>query len=239
MLAPAPHRCLSTASRGGAVSAGEHVQRVDVWSGWLRLSHWSSALAVVILLGSGWLLVHLPASSGAVRELHLGAGYVLLAALLLRLHLLLFGRGAEQWRDLLPRGPQWQAAGQTLRFYLSLGRAPLPAWFAHNPLWSPVYLLWWLVLAATLVSGLVPGVLAAAGLQPWWWHSMLAEVTEVLVLAHLVAVFAHDLKGGGADVSAMINGRRCFRTGRGPASLQDPHSVSLDSLLRGKRRSDL
>lgn len=218
--------------------AAQAMQRVEIWSGRLRLAHWLMAVAVLVLLATGWLLPRVPTMTESVRDLHYVAGYVLLAALALRFYLLLFGKAAEQWTDLLPRGPQWRAAWHTLRFYLSLGRAPLPAWYAHNPLWGPVYLAWWALLVAQVLTGLLPGWWSTLGVQPWWWHSLAADAVAMLVAAHVVAVFLHDLKGGGADVSAMINGFRWFRTGKEPGPLLHEHSVSLDALLRSKSNLD-
>lgn len=208
------------------------VQRVAVWSARLRWSHWLSAAAVLLLLPSGWLMARTSAGAQLWRDLHFVAGYVLLLALLLRAWLLVFGRAAEHWRDLVPRGPQRTAAWRTARFYLSLGRAPLPAWYAHNPLWAPVYVGWWLLLAVQLATGFGPDAIAAMGLAPDYWHSLLSHAIAMLVAAHVAAVFVHDLKGGGADVSAMINGHRCFQVERQPPLVKGEQEVSLDALLR-------
>lgn len=216
--------------------AKETVQRVAIWSARLRLAHWLMALAVLLLLLSGWLMPLAPSLAVPLRDAHYVAGYTLLLALALRWYLLLFGRAAEQWRDLVPRGPQVRAAWHTLRFYLSLGRAPLPAWYAHNPLWGPLYLLLFAVLSLQALTGLALETGSFAVLRPWWWHSMLAAPIAVLVAAHVVAVFVHDLKGGGADVSAMINGHRLYKTDLDRAPLLGGHAVSLDTLRRSRSK---
>lgn len=214
------------------MTAGDTVQRVAVWSARLRASHWLSAAAVLTLLASGWLMNRVVPAQGALRDLHYIAGYGLLLALLWRGWLLLFGRAAERWSDLWPRGPQRPAAWHTLRFYLSLGRAPVPAWYAHNPLWGPIYLLWWLLLVALLFTGLWPDAASTLGMAAAYWHSLLAHAVAILVAAHVVAVFAHDLKGEGADVSAMINGYRLFRIRRAVPQVKTGRAVSLDALMR-------
>ena len=35
-------------------------QRVLVWSGWLRLSHWTIGLTTLVLLLTGWLIAESP-----------------------------------------------------------------------------------------------------------------------------------------------------------------------------------
>ena len=205
----------------------ETVRRVLVWSSLVRTLHWAMALGVVTLVASGWLILRAPAELGAgAAEVHRNMGYLLLAALAARVYLLLFGHGGEQWRDFVPWPPQHRAAGQMLRFYLTLGRSPLPAYYAHNPLWGPIYLALFAVLAAQGVTGLL-GLMA--------WHRLGLSVVTVFVVLHVLAVFLHDWKGSGADVSAMINGHRVFVVNRpqatGPAGV---HVVSVDSVLPRK-----
>lgn len=191
---------------------GVGIQRVAVWSGWVRVAHWSLALSVLVLLLSGWLLAAVvPPLQATVRDYHYSAGYFFLGALTLRLALLFFGRGAAHWRDCIPQRTQLRAARNTLRCYLSLGRTPLPQWYAHNPLWGPVYLVW---LAAFVVQGLsglfIDAPYRVAGISLPVLHQWLAQPLGVVTALHIVAVFVHDLKGPGAHVSAMINGHRFF-----------------------------
>ncbi len=217
--------------------ANETVQRVAIWSGRLRFAHWLMASATLVLLLSGWLLHLAPALAVPLLDAHLAAGYGLVLALLLRGYLLLFGRAAEHWRDLLPHGPQLRAAAQTLRFYVTLGRAPLPAWYAHNPLWSPVYLALLAMLSWQAFTGLALDQVFDVGLRAWRWHTALAEPIAIVIALHVAAVFVHDLKGGGADTSAMISGYRCFRTGTPGTPVVQRHTVSLDALLRDRKKS--
>ncbi len=215
----------------------ESIQRVAIWSGRLRFAHWLMASASIVLLLSGWLSPRAPALAVPLRDAHVIAGYGLVLALLLRGYLLLFGRAAEHLRDLLPRGLQLRAAGQTLRFYLSLGRAPLPAWYAHNPFWSPLYLVLLAMLSWQALTGLALEHVFDAGLRSWRWHTALAEPIAIVIALHVAAVFVHDLKGSGGDTSAMISGYRCFRTGTSGTPVVKQHAVSLDALLRDRKKS--
>lgn len=201
-----------------------HIQRIRVWSTPLRLAHWLLALCVLALLGSGWIGGARLAETGPWRDLHFTSGYLLAVALAIRLGLLLRGRlPADRWRDLWPTGrQQWLGARDMLLFYISLGRATLPGYYGHNPLWGPVYVVLFGLLALGLGTGLAlrghdaPALLALAA-TPWWfdwtlpeWHSGIAAVLGVFSAAHVLAVFAHDARGTASEISAMVSGHKIF-----------------------------
>jgi Ni/Fe-hydrogenase 1 B-type cytochrome subunit len=202
------------------------VQRVRVWSGAVRTLHWAMALCVGTLIGSGWLLQRCGTDLGPdPAEVHRNVGLLLLAALAARSYLLFFGRGAEHWRDFIPWPPQHRAALEMMRFYLTLGRAPLPAYYAHNPLWGPIYLAFFVFVALQGLSGLT-GELSV--------HALGLPVAVGFALAHVLAAFVHDWRGQGADVSALINGHRIFVV-RHPERA-GVHVVSADSLRAPRQR---
>jgi Ni/Fe-hydrogenase 1 B-type cytochrome subunit len=104
---------------------------------------------------------------------------------------------------------------QTLKFYLSLTRAPLPAWYAHNPLWAPAYLLVLLLLLASVASGFLHQASNRLfGLQPDTLHAALGAALALFSLFHVIAAGLHDWKGDGALVSAMFSGKRYFHVNR-------------------------
>ncbi|MCB1798482.1 MAG: hypothetical protein KDI67_06325, partial [Gammaproteobacteria bacterium] len=74
----------------------EQIRRVAVWSGWLRLAHWSLAGSALFLLTTGWLIGHAPALAADAAELHYLGASLLVFALGLRAFLGFFGRGAER-----------------------------------------------------------------------------------------------------------------------------------------------
>jgi Ni/Fe-hydrogenase 1 B-type cytochrome subunit len=198
------------------------IKRAHVWPGTVRAAHWIMALAVLVLIATGWVLGSaLYGDTDALIEAHLTAGYVLAGALGLRAYRLFAGHGAERWRDLVPNALQAGAAGRTLRFYLTGTRSALPAYYAHNPLWGPLHLLVLIVLLAQCAAGIVMhlgyyrDVLATTA--PWIFslplpeaHRMAAAVISAYAAAHVLAVFLHDWKGNGTEVSAMISGTKYF-----------------------------
>lgn len=221
----------------------EQIRRVLVWSGWVRLAHWSLAGATLWLIATGWLLAHSPSVAQLASEFHyLGAG-ILVFGLGLRVFLGFFGSGAERFEHLLPESSEWAAIRASALFYLSLGRAPLPNWFAHNPLWKLLYpVLLGLLLLQALSGWLMPDT-------PVLWqfylphvHASLATLILLLVVAHLYSVVLQDYRGNSADISAMINGHRYFSVDReGLVKPELPQvSVRLDDITppRSSQRDD-
>jgi Ni/Fe-hydrogenase 1 B-type cytochrome subunit len=217
---------------------GTGVQRVLIWSGMLRLSHWLMALSVLVLLATGGLLGSIAEFHDALLDYHYLAGYALIAALLCRAYLLFFGHGAASMTDLIPRRDQLGAMTDMLRFYLSFARWPLPSWYAHNPLWRPIYLLLLVLLVLQALSGLfadAPYLIAGESVSGY--HNLGATLIGFISGLHVLAVFLHDLKGTGSDVSAMINGHRIFVIKLIPRQIEaGVQRVSLDQIGKAGRR---
>ena len=193
------------------------------------------ALAVVGLLITGWLQQHVVQYFAIALDYHYILAYTLTLALVLRLYLL-FGSSASaaNWRDLIPNRHRLKQAIVMLRFYVTFGRTPLPHWYAHSPLWAPIYLIIFLLLLAQSVSGFLIG----AGhhtllINLYWLHENIAVTIAALSLLHVVSVFLHDLKAGTSDVSAMIHGYRTFKIEK-PDINSAVQTVSLDNLKQNK-----
>ena len=189
----------------------EQIRRVAVWSGWLRITHGALALATLVLLATGWLVASSPMLAEAAADIHYLAASVLIATLVLRIVLGLFGKGAERFEHMLPRRSELTGMRASLLFYLSLGKAPLPSWFAHNPLWKPIYLLLFILLALLALTGwLMPEMPVVGRFYLPRVHVWLSDAVAVLTMAHLFSVLLQDIKGRSADISAMLNGHRYF-----------------------------
>ncbi len=215
------------------------IERRAVWSLPLRLCHWSLAAATLVLLLTGWLMGWAPERAEGVAEIHFVAAAVLTAALAARLGLLFLGRGPAAWRALVPDRHRLLQAGQVLRAYLTLGRLPLPRWYAHNPLWAPLYLLLFAVLLVQVVGGLLlleqvtlVGGLSLRGLHQAGWQFLLW-----FGLLHVAAVFFHDARGDSAEISGMVNGRRCFTLEPLPPDTSGGPVVPLEALTRKRDKS--
>ena len=177
------------------VLMSEQIRRVAVWSGWMRLAHWSLAGSALFLLTTGWLIEHSPALAEDTAELHYLGASLLVFALGLRVFLGFFGKGAERFEYLLPRRSEIDAIRSSLLFYLSLGKSPLPSWFAHNPLWKPLYLLLFVALGLLALSGwLMPDMPVIGRLYLPRVHGWLANAVAVFIAIHLFSVILQDIR---------------------------------------------
>jgi Ni/Fe-hydrogenase 1 B-type cytochrome subunit len=204
-----------------------NIQQVAIFSSTQRITHWLIAAGVIFELISAWLVQNADVDIIAWSEWHVMIGQALTLPLLLRVYLLLV-RGPTHWRGFMPTRGQRHLLLETLKFYASLGRLPCPDWYAYNPVWQPIYLLIIAVLAATTATGFAmgsgPGVLN--------WHSTLAAIILYFTLAHIFFSVLHDIKGNGAQISAMLNGNKYFHTKQATTQITKENSVSLDSFMK-------
>ena len=220
----------------------ENIRYILIWSAWLRLSHWIIAGGVLFQIVSAWAIEHDEANAAYWLDWHLITGQIILMALILRVILLFVPvsknwPGSSNWRAFIPERSQFQAMLQMVKFYLSLARFPLPNWYAHNPLWLPVYPIFFIVLAGCAISGLLYNSAHVFFGSPMFeLHGALAGLIVVFTIAHIITAFLHDLKGKGATVSAMINGHRYFHYAdsddKDGGNLTANQSISVDSIKK-------
>lgn len=203
------------------------IQRVTVFSSIQRITHWLIAAGVIFQLLSAWLVQNANVDVLAWSEWHLMIGQALTLPILLRVYLLLIA-GPTHWRSFIPTRGQRQLLLDTLKFYASLGRLPCPDWYAYNPVWQPLYLIMIALLALTTASGFAFGLGPdiAAG------HTILAAFILYFTLAHLIFSILHDVRGRGAQISAMLNGDKYFQSREATTQIPGEKSVSIDSLLK-------
>ena len=221
----------------------EEIRVVEVWPPLVRLLHLLMAATVSILLVTGvlmhsGLILNEQLHQHLLTVWHLPSGNILAGVILVRIGLLFVGKNVSGWRALMPDNP-----GDMLKvamFYLSLARMQLPAYFAHNPLWKPLYLLTYLLLAAQAVSGLLlesawlRSVLRTDSSTALLQHQSLLVIILVLVLMHIVTSLLHDWKSSSAEISPIISGRKYFHIEKSNSriNMEQSISVSLDSLTR-------
>lgn len=172
------------------------------------------------------------------RDIHFFLSGLLLPALLLRFYLLFFGKDTDHLTDCEPNLHKLNQAKEVLRFYLTLGKAPLPRWFSHNPLWGPIYLLLFVFLTISCLSGvlLVQEITFIFNISNHDLHSISHYLISLFVLLHLPAVFSHDLSNKNSDISGMVSGYKIFHIEKtGHTGNEHIHTVSLDELLKTRK----
>lgn len=214
------------------------IKRVLVWSGWLRLSHATIGLAVLVLLLTGWLIAESPSLAESALELHYLASSFLIFGLAIRVGLMFAGREHERLPGLFPASSELNAMAQAFRFYISLGKSPMPGWYAHNSLWKPVYLVIYLALVVLVITGaIMPDIALILGFYLPSVHVFLAQLMFWLVVLHIASTVLHDYRNQTSDISAMVNGYRLFLIAGnrdGSVSEELVQHISIDSLKRNE-----
>lgn len=207
------------------------IKRLPVWGGWLRLSHWVMTCAILVLMFSGWLQHRAPELASWILDAHYYASALLLAGFMIRVYLLFFGKGSDLLASCSLDRHRLRQALAVLASYMTLCKVPLPKWYAHNPLWGPLYLILFVLIAIQIISGLLlmnhVTLVGDASIRSL--HLLGFQMVLGFSLLHILAVFVHDLKGTGSDVSAMISGQRIFVVESQPTQ-PEAGSVSLDEL---------
>ena len=131
----------------------------------LRLTHWIRAIAIVILVITGFYLAYVfiaPEISSEpnlflqakIRFVHLVAGFVLMAAMLYKSYLFLFDKHSRKELVSIKDFINPRVWIEQIKFYLFLGEHP-HLHGVYNPLQFVAYLGFYIVLALICLTGLV------------------------------------------------------------------------------------
>lgn len=225
------------------------VRRVLVWPGVVRATHWAMVISLLVLMPTGWLLTTGLIAGDELYELlrhrlHEPAGHVLAVALAVRLvYLAVGGNRVTGWRALVPTGPQLAALRESLRFYSALGRGQLPAYYAHNPFWAPLYLVFFALVSVATATGIAlefPFVRSVAHVDEpaaLALHGRLLEWIVAWCAFHVAAAILHDWRGQGSDTSALISGYRIFPLSRDVAAGPRGANVRIEDIGRPAPRA--
>jgi len=209
-----------------------HYKKVLIWSSWLRLSHAAIALATLVLLSSGWLIHNSPYLYQPAQMYHYIAAGIFVFGLLLRCVLFLTSSNHESLNGLLPTSQDLKAIKTMLRFYITLGKTPLPHWYAQNPFWKPLYLIIYLAMIIMAFSGaFMPEKTEIAGFFLSSIHQSGSQLIFWFVSLHIAAVILHDYKAQKNDISSIIHGYKLFTIQHSVASPETPvQKISIDSI---------
>ena len=220
---------------------GTRVMSVYVYEAYLRWWHWISALCIVILCGTGYLMGKpLPTLSGEasahflmgyMRFAHFGAGYVLAIGLLFRIYCALTGNTYAREIFIVPVwDPQWwREFFFELRWYLFLERYPRK-YIGHNPAgqlamfgFLVVMILMCLTGFALYSEGLgtkswayhsfgwVITCLGGNSLAVHSWHRLGMWAMALFVIVHIYTAVREDIMSRQSMISTMVSGHRMFK----------------------------
>ena len=169
--------------------------RVYVWEIPVRLTHWVTFAALVVLTVTGsyiadpFLFTPGQETMRLVRFIHLIAAYSFLASGILRTYWLFAGNQFARWSAFIPTNRRHlrEVLSQT-QFYLFL-RKDLPGILGHNALASGTYLVVFLLFLVQTLTGFA--LIGIHGTQPWatifgWVPSVMFGEQGVRVIHHLL-----------------------------------------------------
>lgn len=169
--------------------------RVYVWEIPVRLTHWVTFAALVVLTITGsyiadpFFLTPGQETMRLVRFIHLVAAYSFVASGVLRTYWLFAGNQFSRWSAFIPTNRRHlrEVVSQT-QFYLFL-RKDLPGILGHNALASGTYLVVFLLFLVQTLTGFA--LVGIHGTQPWatllgWVPSVMFGEQGVRVIHHLL-----------------------------------------------------
>ena len=220
---------------------GKHPVSVYAYPVPIRLWHWLSALAIVVLCGTGFLIGRpLPTLSGEasahflmgdIRFVHFSAGYVLAVGLLFRIYWAIIGNAHAREMFIVPVwDPQWWREFMfEIRWYLFLERYPRK-YIGHNPAGQAAMFGFVVVLILMCLSGFAMygeglgegswasryfgWMISLAGgnsLALHSWHRLGMWAMVLFVMVHIYTAIREDIMSKQSMISTIISGFRMFK----------------------------
>lgn len=217
-----------------AASEEKRVIWTKVWEAPVRIVHWTIFVSVAVLCATGYLIGNPPFSApgevtgiptlGLIRFLHFMAGYVLLAAFIVRLYWGFMGNRFARWTTMIPWNLQkWRTIFLELRD-LFLPWRSLRAYIGHAPLGNVTYFLVYIGIFFALLTGFImysahhytffwKGLgslgLALFGYNLNWvrfLHHLLLWLSLLFLVFHLYLVIYSLVASKTTEVDTMISG---------------------------------
>lgn len=165
--------------------------RVKVWDPLVRLSHWTLALGCIANL----------TVLREIKSVHRYVGYVVLAAVVVRLVWGVIGTRHARFSDFTP-GPR-----RLLTYLVALSRGREPRYVGHNPAGAVMMLALMGLVLICGVTGWMMGLDAFWG-EPWLenLHEGAANVIQIMAIVHVLAALVESWRHRENLVLAMITG---------------------------------
>jgi Ni/Fe-hydrogenase 1 B-type cytochrome subunit len=224
----------------GRVIAGPH-EPVYVYEAPVRIWHWVTMLAILVLGVTGYLIGAPPPAIGGeaydsfyfgwIRLIHETTGYIFAVAFLVRVYWAIVGNHSSRSIFYVPVWSRewWKGLVSQGKYYLFLQKES-DLWVGHNPIaQAAMFAMFTLGALFMIVTGF--GLYA----QQWGWGSsymawfgwvfvLFGEPQQVrtlhhlgmwylllFALVHMYMVFREDIMSGESVISTMVNGIRMFK----------------------------
>jgi Ni/Fe-hydrogenase 1 B-type cytochrome subunit len=212
---------------------------VYLWRWPLRVTHWVSAVTVVVLIVTGFYIgapyftTWGEASShflmGWARFLHFTAAALIVAAAILRVYWLFAGNKWARWNALLPiRTKNWKNLWKMLKYYFLVRQESMPHYLGHHPLQQLSYTAIYLVVIVQFVTGFAMYGLSNPGgffhtLFSWvgpmfggiqnarFAHHALTWILITFIPLHIYLAFRADVMEREGEMSSIFSGGRFVR----------------------------
>jgi len=217
-------------------------RRIYVWEWPVRLYHWVNAIAVVLLILTGYLIGNPPALTyhseayqqywfGTVRFIHFVTAFVFFFNFLVRIYWGFVGNRYARWTNFIPHTrKQFDEIRHTLRVDILQHGEEEKISIGHNALAGFTYFLSFLVflfqaatgfaLYASMSTSWLPHLfkwvvpLMGGDFEVRKWHHMGMWFFIVFVMIHVYLVFYHDYVEGRGTTSSMVGGWKFERKDR-------------------------
>jgi Ni/Fe-hydrogenase 1 B-type cytochrome subunit len=213
---------------------------VYLWRWPLRVTHWVSAITVVVLIVTGFYIgapyftTWGEASShflmGWARFLHFSAAALIVAAAILRIYWLFAGNKWARWNALLPvRTKNWKNMWKMLKYYFLVRQESMPHYLGHHPLQQLSYSAIYLVVIVQFVTGFAMYGLSNPGgffhtVFSWvgpmfggiqnarFAHHALTWILITFIPLHIYLAFRADVMDREGEMSSIFSGGRFVRS---------------------------
>ena len=217
-----------------AVSSSPSYKRVYVWEMPVRVFHWINALAIFVLIITGYLIgnpISLEYSNeayqqywfGTVRFIHFVTAFVFFFNVLFRTYWGFVGNKYSRWYNFIPyKKSQWQEMVEVMKVDVLQTKIKGKISIGHNTLAGFVYFITFWVFAFQVVTGFalyssmsdswLPGLfswvvpLMGGDFALRQWHHAFMWFYVVFIIIHVYLVFYHDYVEGRGTTSSMVGG---------------------------------
>ncbi|MBD3868381.1 MAG: Ni/Fe-hydrogenase, b-type cytochrome subunit [Acidobacteria bacterium] len=209
-------------------------RRIYVWEWPVRMYHWINAIAVILLIGTGYMIGN-PQNTfyaaeayqmyffGTIRFVHFVCAFIFFFNFLVRIYWGFVGNRFSRWTNFITfRKAQWKEMWDILRVDIAQADPRMHHKIGHNSLAALVYFLSFLMFAFQSITGFAMYAANTTAMLPRMftfikpimggdfgvrqWHHAGMWFFILFTIVHVYLVFYHDYVEGRGTTSSMIGG---------------------------------